>query len=230
MTKGLHKNSLRKGDNPHQWMIDDARQKVIQQIKAKVERRMREVHETSFNKEMRDLLSFLSTLQEQPVEDKEELSDFESALFSAFSDMWQSYMRGEEVNVAEHVRRVSPELLKVALKQNEQPVCKDLEEAANEFAHHYDNGTCDGIAQDCFKAGAEWRNVKDGELMAIVYGDGIKIGMTKQKEQMMKKALNGEIMTNGFYPYEPRVVAPFPSCPYEFGTEVKVIVVKEDNP
>ena len=47
----------------------------------------------------------------------------------------------------------------------EQPACEDLEEAANEFAHHYDNGTCDGIAQDCFIAGAEW-----------------------QKEQMMKVA------------------------------------------
>jgi len=39
MSKGLHKNSLRKGDNPHQWMIDDlaARLEVIQQIRAEVE-------------------------------------------------------------------------------------------------------------------------------------------------------------------------------------------------
>ena len=38
MTKGLHKDSLRKVDNPHQWMIDDARMELIQQIKAEVER------------------------------------------------------------------------------------------------------------------------------------------------------------------------------------------------
>ena len=38
MTKGLHKNSLRKVDNPHQWMIDDARMELIQQIKAEIER------------------------------------------------------------------------------------------------------------------------------------------------------------------------------------------------
>ena len=53
-------------------------------------------------------------------------------------------------------------------------------------------------------------------------------GVRDMREQMMKNALNGEIMTSGFYPYEQRVVAPFPSCPYEFGTEVKVIVIKED--
>ena len=32
----------------------------------------------------------------------------------------------------------------------------NLNEAAEKFAHFYDNGTCDGVAQDCFKAGAEW--------------------------------------------------------------------------
>lgn len=42
MTKGLHKNSLRKVDNPHQWMIDDARMELIQQIKAEVERLKKE--------------------------------------------------------------------------------------------------------------------------------------------------------------------------------------------
>ena len=44
MTKGLHKNSLRKVDNPHQWMIDDARMELIQQIKAEV-LRLKEEHQ-----------------------------------------------------------------------------------------------------------------------------------------------------------------------------------------
>ena len=62
--KGLHKNSLRKGDNPHQWMIDDARQKVIRQIRAEVERL--ENYYTSVEWYVEALLSFLDTLQEQP--------------------------------------------------------------------------------------------------------------------------------------------------------------------
>ena len=36
-----------------------------------------------------------------------------------------------------------------------QPSLPDnLDDAANEFAVSYDQGTCDGIAQECFKAGA----------------------------------------------------------------------------
>ena len=49
------------------------------------------------------------------------------------------------------------------------------------------------------------------------------------KEQMMKEAVEGEVMTNGFYPYEPRIVAPYPNCPYDFGDKVRVIVIKEDE-
>ena len=46
-----------------------------------------------------------------------ELTDFESALFSAFSDAWQEYLRGEEVNVAKWAKEHSAELLEVAREQ-----------------------------------------------------------------------------------------------------------------
>lgn len=39
--------------------------------------------------------------------------------------------------------------------------CYQLEEAAEKFARSYDQGTCDGIAQDCFKAGANWQRKQD---------------------------------------------------------------------
>lgn len=50
-------------------------------------------------------------------ESEEELSDFEAALFSAFSDGWQQYLHGEEVDVAQWAKEHSAELLEVA-KQN----------------------------------------------------------------------------------------------------------------
>ena len=44
----------------------------------------------------------------------------------------------------------------IASLQQEQPsLLSNLKEAANKFAVFYDQGTCDGIAQECFKAGAE---------------------------------------------------------------------------
>ena len=44
------------------------------------------------------------------------LSDFEAALFSAFSDAWQTYLNGENVNVVEWAKEHAPELLRVAGK------------------------------------------------------------------------------------------------------------------
>ena len=46
--------------------------------------------------------------------DSEELSDFESSLFTAFSYAWQKYLNGKEVNVVQWVKENSKELLKAA--------------------------------------------------------------------------------------------------------------------
>ena len=59
----------------------------------------------------------------------------------------------------------------------------------------------------------------------IVFWRGIQYA----REMMMKEAVEGEVMTNGFYPYEPRIVAPYPNCPYDFGDKVRVIVCKKDG-
>ena len=53
----------------------------------------------------------------------------------------------------------------------EEKPSEDLEEAANKFAVSYDQGTCDGIAQECFIAGAKWMNeqiMKDLEEDALL--------------------------------------------------------------
>ena len=50
-------------------------------------------------------------------EENAELTDFESALFSAFSYAWQEYLSGKEVNVAKWAKEHSAELLEVAREQ-----------------------------------------------------------------------------------------------------------------
>lgn len=62
--------------------------------------------------------------EQKPVEmDNEEieLSDFESELFSAFSDGWQQYLHGEEVDMAQWAKEHSAQLLNAA-KQELRPV------------------------------------------------------------------------------------------------------------
>ena len=46
-----------------------------------------------------------------------ELSEFEADLFTAVSDLWQSYMFGEELNIAYWAREHSAELIESATKQ-----------------------------------------------------------------------------------------------------------------
>jgi hypothetical protein len=46
---------------------------------------------------------------------------------------------------------------------------------------------------------------------------------------MLKDAVEGEVMTNGFYPYEPRIVAPYPNCPYALGDKIRIVVLKEEE-
>ena len=53
-------------------------------------------------------------------------------------------LKGEELTGMERLEKLQPSLP------------SNINEAANKFAVSYDNGTCDGIAQDCFKAGAKW--------------------------------------------------------------------------
>jgi hypothetical protein len=102
----------------------------------------------------------------------------------------------------------------------------NLEEAANKFAVFYDQGTCDGIAQDCFKAGAEWQKQHDAELIEIAYNDGITIGMTKQKEQMMKKAVECELYWDGdFLAIDLNMAA----LGYSERDKVRIIVCKNED-
>ena len=58
--------------------------------------------------------------EQEPAEmdnEETELSDFESELFSAFSDGWQQYLHGEEVNVAQWAKEHSAQLLNAAKQE-----------------------------------------------------------------------------------------------------------------
>lgn len=65
--------------------------------------------------DVRSLLDYpIAQKLKDEVDENVELTPFESALFSAFSDAWQEYMRGEAVNVAQWAKEHSEELLEVA--------------------------------------------------------------------------------------------------------------------
>jgi hypothetical protein len=139
MTKGLHKNSLRKGDNPHQWMIDDARMELIQQIKAEIERlKTDSITEESVSQDdnyyegkisvCEELLTKLDTLQKQPVCEKK--TDIVEDLKHYLATTSEEQIKKDWDELKEW-GKVGPSVAEF-LGWN-QPVCEELEEELERF-------------------------------------------------------------------------------------------------
>lgn len=75
---------------------------------------------------------------------------------------------------------------------------------------------------------AQWQKQHDAELIEIAYNDGITIGMTKQKEQMLEEAVEGEVYL--YHSYKRDAVAILVDIPKEtLGDKVRVIVLKKED-
>jgi hypothetical protein len=110
------------------------------------------------------------------------------------------------------------------LTGEQKPAEVDLDEAAEKFAHQYDMGTCDGIAQDCFKAGAEWM---EGQVPlpedTVIFQKGVEEG----KRLMMEDALDGVA-----HPDDCEIWVNLVGYGYDDikdGDKVKVIIVEEEE-
>lgn len=81
--------------------------------------------------------------------------------------------------------REDSRLIEVIDSLPEEKPSEDLEEAAKEFARLYDQGTCDGIAQDCFKAGAKW---KESQMPmsedTVIFQKGVAEGRRLEKDDL----------------------------------------------
>jgi DNA-directed RNA polymerase subunit RPC12/RpoP len=89
---------------------------------------------------------------------------------------------------------------------------------------------CDSLTKEEYDIETAFADeIIEKENRTPTFIDAIKYGMKLQKEQMMKDAVEGEVMMNAFHPHEPRITASYPNCPYKFGVKVKIIIVKEDK-
>ncbi len=139
-----------------------------------------------------DVIDLLSTLEsEKPMNQEGLEEEIERCVIEPYYDLNGVAVKGATayltVNDVADIARHFAEwgYLRAAEKYNEieynrqraeESVPNDLEEAANKFAVFYDQGTCDGIAQDCFKAGAKWDREKMMEeaVEGVVINDSQK--------------------------------------------------------
>ena len=206
---------------------------IIEQIKAEVERlkgdyRITNPYDKRAIRVCEKLLSFLSTLQEQPVK-TDIVEDLKHYLATTPKEKqikdWEELKEWGKVNpsVSEFLGW-------------EQPVCVDLEEAAKEYSkkvssgHHYADIICsfiDGATWQKEQMEERWLKDRDG-----CFWDGVEEGKKAMREQMLKEAVERIVKEDaGGYPYidatelydytEDKPLA-------KKGDKVRIVIVKED--
>jgi len=117
-----------------------------------------------------------------------------------------------------------------AEKKREAPT--DLEEAAKEYTQRmleswkFDSTGLRSIREP-FIAGAEWQEKQDEVEKNLKYLYGMDEGARIMKEQMMKDAVEGEVVSALENVNYVRTMSKVPSW-LHFGQKVKLIIVKED--
>ena len=183
---------------------------IIEQIRSEVERMKNDsVHLHTYD----ELLSFLDTLQEQPVceELEEEIESFKEKI--GFPVYWCD--EKEQMDwlsiIARHFyelgcRRTAEKYDEIEYKRQRAGVCEELEEAAKQhscYEEDCENTFYEPIVRNAFKAGATW-----------------------QKEQMMKEAVEGKVYA--VFPSN-QVLCGAVTSTLKYGDKVRIVIVKEDE-
>ena len=129
------------------------------------------------------------------------------------------------------------------IQQSEQPPLPEgLDDAANNYAIDVRLGyprlmdETDRYIYNAFKAGAEYQRKQDQSLIELAEDHAMLAGMSKMKEEMMEKAVEGVVQDDGrfinfgdgrYIDLEPHWIKPV----FELtdGDKVKVIVIKEEK-
>ena len=109
-------------------------------------------------------------------------------------------------------------LLLMVNSLQEESVSEELVQASIDFTKHFSEWH---YAMQCFQAGAKWQKEKDDEEKVLIY----KHGFEDCKEQMIAKAIDAHC-----FGFQGAALFSFrlPADNYLVGSEVKVIVIKED--
>ena len=126
-------------------------------------------------------------------------------------------LNGDQFDLNKEVDGFTNEIMNIIDSLQEESVSEDLEEAA--YHNCIDRLSKESIED--FKAGAKWQKEKEYTCYEETFEDGAKW----QKEHMMIKAINAHC-----FGFQGAALFSFklPADNYLVGSEVKVIVIKED--
>ena len=118
------------------------------------------------------------------------------------------------------------EVLAILDTMQEEPVSEELNKVAKEYADNItDRIGCKLQLRRAVVYGANWQKEQDQSTIELAEDHAMLAGMNKMEEQMMEKAIDGEVITTSDYGWENiRVHKKEHHC----GQKLKVIVIKED--
>lgn len=76
---------------------------------------------------------------------------------------------------------------------------------------------------------AEWQRKQDQETIELAEDHAMLAGMMKEREEMIKDAINAEVLTNFYYRYLLPEVSTSIFDSFKTGDKVKIIVIKKDD-
>ena len=121
----------------------------------------------------------------------------------------------------ECIDNITEESLAKARKQLQEPVSKDLEKAAQEYAYQRYDEDCRvyGYVELAFKAGANWQKEQDKQWLAEEHKNIFAKGRDSMKQQMMKEAVKINISNAS-------IVSLPVNCNLKVGD--KVLIIKDE--
>ena len=122
-----------------------------------------------------------------------------------------------------------------SLQQEQQDVDLEKEKAARLYAiphymkdidlNHIEEYSYDTGLEAAFIVGADWQKKQDEKELSEKIASAYQLGRKDEKEQMMKEAVEGEIINAG---YPTKIELDTFYSKFEHGQRVKLIIIKED--
>lgn len=164
-----------------------------------------------------DILKFIDSLPEEPDCEKKDYRERYEKLTQ--SDTFKSSYCDKSLGKEESTDEA-----------NCTTKSEDLKEAA--FKYRCEHKSCDAYTIDAFKAGAEWQKQKNQETIELAEDHAMLAGMMKEREEMMKDAVDATIVNDWQYGKDPDH-AVIPAIHqrikgYNVGDKVKIIIIKEE--
>lgn len=188
-----------------------------------------------------NILSFIDSMQEEPVSIWHDIEELPIAreceyILVIYKDTTTPHVAGNKTQVSywdrvdkwayfDDVLKLSN--VKRTTKNWKEPISEDLSEYINELSKQFPEVSFAKLSRIAVRV-AKWQREQDQSTIELAEDHAMLAGMEKMKEEMMAKAIDAELYSDGMLTPIIKVNDKEKISDIKFGDEVKVIVIKKD--